>query len=59
MPELSIKVTGMMCGGCTGGCEKVVGKIAGVNSVKAEHDPASKVTVDMDEGTDVDSIKAR
>lgn len=46
MPSLELNVTGMMCGGCTGSVEAVVSKVDGVIAVKAEHQPANKVTID-------------
>lgn len=53
-----LTVTGMMCGGCSGGCENVVKKIAGVASVKAEPQPANKVTVVGDDSMSLDDVKA-
>jgi len=53
-----LAVTGMMCGGCSGGCENVVKKIAGVASVKAEPAPINKVTVVGDSSMDLDAVKA-
>lgn len=49
-----LKVTGMMCGGCTGSVENAVGKLDGVTSVKAVWEE-NKVTV---EGGDTDAVKA-
>ena len=58
MPQVEFKVTGMSCGGCSGSVEKVVSQIAGVTSVKAEHSPTDKVTVDgsFDSGAVKDAI---
>ena len=45
MPDYEIKVTGMMCGGCTGSVNSVVGKVDGVEKVDAKHTPDDKVLV--------------
>ena len=57
MPDTELKVTGMMCEGCTGSVENVVAKVSNVSSVKAEFAPADKVTV-AGEGYDIEEVKA-
>jgi|AntAceMinimDraft_11_1070367.scaffolds.fasta_scaffold312346_2 copper chaperone len=42
--EIELVVEGMMCGGCENSVQKVVGGIAGVQNVKADH-KAGKVLV--------------
>ncbi len=47
MKEITLKVTGMHCPKCDARIEKAVGAIAGVSSVKADHE-ADAVTITYD-----------
>ena len=38
MNEISIKVKGMMCGGCENRIKNAVGEISGVQAVEANHE---------------------
>ena len=53
MPTV-LKVEGMSCGGCSGSVNTVVGKIAGVEKVVADHD-ANIVTIEGE--PDMDAVK--
>ncbi len=49
MKEISIKVNGMMCGGCENRIKSAVEEIAGVEHVEASHETGIvKVTVNND-----------
>eukprot|EP00310_Coccolithus_braarudii_P013966 CAMPEP_0183347224 /NCGR_PEP_ID=MMETSP0164_2-20130417/12109_1 /TAXON_ID=221442 /ORGANISM="Coccolithus pelagicus ssp braarudi, Strain PLY182g" /LENGTH=69 /DNA_ID=CAMNT_0025518615 /DNA_START=51 /DNA_END=260 /DNA_ORIENTATION=+ len=55
--EIILTVTGMSCGGCSGSVNKVVGKVNGVATVNAEHQPINKVTV-TGEDFDEEAVRA-
>ena len=56
---LTLRVTGMTCGGCENAVKRAVGKMPGVASVEASHQ-AQRVTVDYDEAqTTADAISAK
>jgi copper chaperone CopZ len=56
---LTLRVTGMTCGGCENAVKRAVAKLPGVAEVNASHQQ-QQVTVDFDEAqTTADSIKGR
>lgn len=52
--ELELSVEGMMCGGCENSVQKVVGAMAGVDNVKADHKSAKVLVVG--DGVDRDAV---
>lgn len=58
MKECTIKVEGMVCGGCENRVKNAVSTIDGVESVVADHN-AGIVTVTSKEDLDVNQIKEK
>lgn len=57
MPNMTINVTGMSCGGCEKATENGLKKLPGISAVKADH-IAKKVTIEY-EGTQPDQSLLR
>lgn len=59
METVTLRVTGMTCGGCENAVKRAVGRLEGVLDVTASHQE-SRVAVTFDPGTaSVDAIKQR
>jgi copper chaperone CopZ len=59
MDTITLRVTGMTCGGCENAVKRALGRLDGVADVAASHAEES-VTVTFDPGTTtLDAIKAR
>ena len=59
MDTVTLRVTGMTCGGCENAVKRALGRLDGVADVAASHAQES-VTVTFDPGkTTLDAVKAR
>lgn len=56
MKEITLKVTGMMCGGCENRVKSAVGNIDGVENVTADH-TTGKVVITSNDNVTEDIIK--
>lgn len=52
MKEITLKVTGMMCGGCENRVKSAVGNIDGVENVTADHTTGKVVITSNDNVTE-------
>lgn len=60
MKELTIKVNGMVCGGCENRVKNAISEISGVEKVEANHETGMVVVTlnsDVDETTIKDTIE--
>ncbi|KAG7671941.1 hypothetical protein Ndes2526B_g07122 [Nannochloris sp. 'desiccata'] len=55
MPEVALKVA-MMCEGCSGAVQRVLGKMPGVQNFNIDM-PQQKVTVTVDDNVDPTAVK--
>ncbi len=55
MGQLDVKITGMVCSGCSDTVQKVISGIAGVNSASVDH-VSGNASVQLDASADADAV---